>query len=59
MAETANPVGINGPSPVLEDHDGGHEWSVLDAAVNLGTVLPVGWRAELEPGNVVLSWHRG
>ena len=40
--------------PVLNERKPGHEASVLEVAVKLGTLLPTGWRAEVEPGTIVL-----
>jgi hypothetical protein len=52
------PVELSGPIPVMERQKR-QEDSVLEAVVHLRTLLPAGWRAEVEPGNVVLSWRAG
>jgi hypothetical protein len=45
--------------PQLDDYQGGKETNVLVAALHLSTMLPHGWRAEVGPGSIVLSWHAG
>ena len=43
-------------------HDGSAsvpEASVLEAVVQLSTLLPAGWHAELGHESVNLSWHDG
>ena len=58
-AEEAGQVSLSGPVPVLDGQKWAHEASVLEAAVHLSTLLPAGWRAELGPGSVTLSWRTG
>ena len=36
---------------------GGNDAGVLEAVVRLSTLLPAGWRAEVGPGSVTLSWR--
>jgi hypothetical protein len=57
--EAAGQVALTGPVPVLEDAKGGQEAGVLELAVDLSTMLPAGWRAEVGPGNIILSWRTG
>jgi hypothetical protein len=45
--------------PVPAGQQAGQETDVLEVAVRLGALLPVGWRAELECGSVTLSWRAG
>ena len=50
-------VALTAPVAILNERKPGHEASVLEVAVKLGTLLPTGWRAEVEPGTIVLSWQ--
>jgi hypothetical protein len=55
--EPANNVVPPGPVAVLEGQIRGQGTSVLEAMVRICTLLPAGWRAEVGPGSVVLTWR--
>ena len=57
--ESAGQVAPPGPVPVLNNQKGRQETNPLEAVVHLGTLLPAGWRAELGPGSITLSWRTG